>query len=110
MSTTVEILSWHGIPTGVRARDENGEVVAHLPRRFQVAVDALAMKTGLVAYEPYLAGFEYSEPAPHEGSAGEAASAVAAALAEEYSPSLVKAISREVEARLGPAGDAASPE
>lgn len=98
--TTYEILTWHGIPTGVRATDGEGQVVEHLPPRFQVAVDALSMKTGQTDYEAYLAGWQYSDPIERQGSAEEVAKAVAAEIEASYTPKRVKEISREAQARL----------
>lgn len=98
--STYEILAWHGIPTGVRATDEEGQVVEHLPPRFQVAVDALSMKTGLTEYEEYLAGWEYSDPVERQGSAEEVAKAVAEEIVASYTPKRVKEISRKAQARL----------
>lgn len=98
--STYEILTWHGIPTGVRATDTQGQVVEHLPLRFQVAVDAVAMKTGRTEDEAYLAGWQYSEPAERAGSATEVARAIAAELVAEYPPGRIKELCRTLESQL----------
>ncbi len=90
--TTYEILYWHGIPTGVKATDAEGEAVAHLPGRFQAAVDTLSMKTGLTDYESYLAGWVYSAPEKGEGPAREVVERVAAELVEAYTHERVQQI------------------
>lgn len=100
MTTYYEILTWHGIPTGVRASDEAGQVVEHLPPRFQVAVDAVAMSAGLTEYEDYLAGWRYSEPMERAGSAPDVARTVAEEVASRYPPKRVRELRRALEAKL----------
>lgn len=95
-----QILSWHGIPTGVKATDAGGEVRVHLPRRFQVAVDAVATAAGRTETEAYLAGWQWSEPAEREGAAREVAEIIAAELEASYTPQRVKSMRRELEREL----------
>ncbi|MCZ7571719.1 MAG: virulence factor [Ardenticatenaceae bacterium] len=95
-----QILSWHGIPTGVKAKDSDGEARENLPRRFQVAVDAVATATGRTGTKEYLAGWQWSDPLERPGTAREIAQAVATELAESYLPSRVKALCRNLEACL----------
>ena len=59
---TYQILSWHGIPTGVKAKDTNEEKRENFPRRFQAAVDAVATATGNIGTKAYLAGWKWSQP------------------------------------------------
>ena len=40
---TYQVLSWHGIPVQVRARDKSGQVSKKLDDRFMDAVDKAAM-------------------------------------------------------------------
>ena len=98
--TTYEILYWHGIPTGVKATDADGDAVEHLPSRFQAAVDTLSMKTGLTDYESYLAGWVYSAPENGEGTRREVAGRVAAELVEAYPHERVQQIVRAKSAEL----------
>lgn len=95
-----QIVSWHGIPTGVKVEDEAGQVRENLPRRFQIAVDAAATATGRVNNKDYLAGWEWSEPLERAGTAKEVAIAVAAELNETFSPARVKEMRQELEQRL----------
>lgn len=95
-----QIMTWHGLPTGVKAEDAGGQVRAKLPRRFQVAVDAVATATGRIEGRAYLKGYQWSEPQDRDGTAREVADAVAAELEETYSPARVKELSRELEHRL----------
>ena len=97
---TYQILSWHGIPTGVRARDEEGMASENLPLRFQAAVDAAATETGHVGTKEYLAGWNWSEKVKRDGSAREAARAVALEVEEDYPPERIKILRREITSRL----------
>ncbi|RMF78871.1 MAG: hypothetical protein D6737_13300 [Chloroflexi bacterium] len=98
--TTYQMLTWHGIPTGVKAKDEHGEARQNLPIRFQAAVDAVATAVGHTETTAYLAGWQWSEPAERDGSAEEVARAVADELVAEYSPERIKALRHEIEQRL----------
>ncbi len=97
---TYQILSWHGIPTGVRARGDGEDKRENLPIRFQAAVDAVATNTGNIGTKAYLAGWQWSKPVPREGTAADVASAVVIELETEYTPEKVKQIRQEIEARL----------
>lgn len=78
--TTYQILYWHDIPVQVRAGGRRDRFSVVLPERFQTAVDSAAMAAGLAETDNYLAGFHWSEPAEHDGTAPEVATAVADAL------------------------------
>ena len=95
-----QIMSWHGIPTGVKAEDEGGQARENLPRRFQVAVDAVATATNRINTKDYLAGWQWSDPLEREGSAQAVAKAVAAELDESYSAARVKELRQELEQTL----------
>ena len=94
------ILYWHGIPTGVRAWDANGEVRESLPQRFQVAVDAVATATGRIGTQSYLAGWQWGAVKQQEGSAREVARAIADELVDAFSPDRVKSMRQELERSL----------
>jgi len=97
---TYQILSWHGIPTGVKAKDENGEKRVNLARRFQVTVDDVATKTGNIGTKAYLSGWHWSEPVDQEGSAVQVAGDLAAQIEEEYTAEKVKSLRQELEISL----------
>ena len=97
---TYQILSWHGIPTGVKAKDENEEKRVNLPRRFQVAVDDVATKTGNIGTKAYLAGWQWSAPLDQDGPAPEVANAVAARVENDYTAEKVKSLKQELEVSL----------
>jgi hypothetical protein len=54
MSATLTIISWRDIPAQVTAKSEAGSARAELSERFQKAIDAAAMKAGLVDMDLYL--------------------------------------------------------
>lgn len=78
------VLSWHGIPSQVKALDEDGSSVSRLlPGAFQRRIDEEAMRLGLHGTDEYLDGWEWSAEREREGVAAEVADAVAAELAGE---------------------------
>ncbi len=81
---TYQILSWHGIPVQVRARDASGRASVQLPSRFQEAIDAAAMAAKQISSDAYTDGFEWSARQDREGSAQAVAEVVAAELDARY--------------------------
>lgn len=79
-----KILYWHGIPSQVRATDENGRVNKELPQRFQEAIDEAAMALGKIGSDSYTDGFQWGEEIEHTGTAEEAAEAIAIEIAQKY--------------------------
>jgi hypothetical protein len=79
-----KILFWQGIPSQVRATDENGRLTRRLPERFQKTIDEAAMALGMIGSDTYTNGFTWGEESEHPGSAEEVAEAIAAELDEKY--------------------------
>lgn len=79
-----KILYWKGIPSQVRATDENGRTNKQLPERFQVAIDEAAMALGIIGSDEYTSGFSWGEEMEHPGTAEEAADAIAVELNKKY--------------------------
>ena len=79
-----KILYWKGIPSQVRATDENGRINKQLPQNFQEAIDNAAMALGLIGSDAYTDGFEWGEELEHPGTADEAAENVAIEIAKKY--------------------------
>ncbi len=79
-----KILYWHGIPSQVRATDEDGRVGKQLPARFQETIDDAAMALGLFGSEEYTDGFQWGEEIDRAGSAQEVADAVVAELDAKF--------------------------
>lgn len=81
---TYQILSWHGIPVQVRAKQKRKRVSVMLPDRFQEAVDRAAMSAGLIGDDAYLDGFTWSKAQARTGTPKSVAEAVAAELDANY--------------------------
>ena len=79
-----KILYWKGIPSQVRATDENGRVSRRLPQRFQEAIDEAAMALGKIGTDSYTNGFEWGEELERPGTAEESADVVATELDKKY--------------------------
>lgn len=79
-----QVLFWHDIPLQVRAGNRRNRVSFELAPRFQVAIDQVAMASGLVGTDEYLDGFHWSEIQERDGSAEEVAATVAAELEASY--------------------------
>jgi len=79
-----KILYWHGIPSQVRATDENGRVGKPLPQRFQEAIDDAAMALGKIGTNSYTDGFQWGEELEHPGTAEEVANAIATELDKKH--------------------------
>lgn len=79
-----KILYWKGIPSQVRATDENGRVNKPLPQSFQEAIDNAAMSLGLIGSDSYTNGFEWGEESEHPGTAEEVAENIAVETAKKY--------------------------
>ena len=71
---------WKHIPSHVKAWDEGTEVKRMLPDRFQVAIDAYAMKDGSTDMDAYLEGWSRGPVEEREGSPEEVLTAVIAEL------------------------------
>ncbi len=100
---TYQILSWHGIPIGVKASDAEGHARENLPERFQVAIDAVAMATGLTDSKDYMDGFEWADAAERSGTAQEAAQAMVADLVADFTAQRMKEVRQELEGELSSA-------
>lgn len=67
---------WKHIPSQVKAWDGTSEVKRMLPDRFQVAIDAYAMKDGSTEMDAYLEGWAWGPVEERDGSAEEVLTAV----------------------------------
>lgn len=82
--TQVRIMYWKEIPVQVQARDDSGVVSRQLDPRFQQGVDAISMFDGSAGADEYLMAWEWGEYADAEGTAAEAAAALAARLNRDF--------------------------
>lgn len=100
------ILAWHGIPTGVQARDESGQARVTLSVRFQATVDQVAAAVGHTDTKPYLAGWHWSDWTERAGSSREVADSIASELEDAYPQGRLKDMLRELKVSLMASGGA----
>ena len=79
-----KILYWKGIPSQVRATDQNGRASRQLPQRFQEAIDEAAMSLGKIGTDSYTNGFEWGDELERPGTAEEVADAIATELDNQH--------------------------
>ena len=82
--TQVRIMYWKEIPVQVQARDGAGAVSRQLDPRFQQGVDAVALFDGSAGADEYITAWEWGEYADADGTASEAADALAARLNDNF--------------------------
>lgn len=99
-----QVMSWNGIPTGVRATDPDGQARVELSPRFQAVIDDIATRTGITEGKDYLADWGWSDPEERSGSAGEVAGQVAAEVEDAYPLGRLGDLRRELVSRLGTGG------
>ena len=78
------ILYWQDIPSVVEARDENGVHKLELDQKFQVLIDAVAMRKGMAGTDAYLEEWRRGKRRARDGTAKDVANAVKAELEAEY--------------------------
>lgn len=98
---TYQILSWHGIPLQVRAKDASGRCSWLLAGRFQEAADAAAMLAGLTKADAYVEGLSWSDRAEREGSAEDVAQAIAAELEAAHPTLDARAVAQQIRRQSG---------
>ena len=74
-----QVMFWKHIPSQVKAWDGDAQVKKMMPDRFQVAIDAYAMKDGSTDMDAYLDGWRWG---PVEAMAGTPEEVLAAVVAE----------------------------
>jgi len=78
------ILYWRDIPSMVEAREGRTKAKIQLSDRFQVLIDAVAMRRGLVGTDAYIEQWRRGEKQSRAGTADDVAAAVAAELEAQY--------------------------
>ena len=63
-----QVMFWKHIPSQVKAWDDSGEAKAMMPDRFQVAIDAYAMKEGSSDMDAYLEGWHWGPVEERDGA------------------------------------------
>jgi uncharacterized protein YfaP (DUF2135 family) len=71
---------WKHIPSQVKAWKGDAQVKRMMPDRFQVAIDAFAMKDGSTDMDAYLDGWRWGPVEEREGTPDEVLAAVVAEL------------------------------
>ena len=79
-----QILYWKEIPSVVEARDATGSATVQLSERFQLLIDAMAMKLGLDGTDEYLEQWDHGDEQERPGGARDVADAVARELEEKF--------------------------
>ncbi len=88
----VRIMYWKEIPVQVQAVDESGTVSRQLDERFRQGVDAVSMFDGSSGSDDYLDAWEWGRYSDAEGSAADAADALAERLDRNFPPDFVARI------------------
>lgn len=78
------ILYWQNIPSMVEAREGRTKKKVQLSDRFQVLIDAVAMRKNLVGTDAYIEQWRRGERQTRDGNAEEVAAAVSAELETQY--------------------------
>jgi len=63
-----QVMFWKHIPSQVKAWDGASEVKRMMPDRFQVAIDAFAMKDGSTDMDAYLEGWHWGAVEERDGA------------------------------------------
>jgi Virulence factor len=79
-----QVLYWKDIPSVVEASDGTGTAKVQLSDRFQVLIDAVAMRLGLAGTDAYLDQWEHGDEQERPGSPGDVAKAVAQELEAQF--------------------------
>lgn len=79
-----QVMFWKHIPSQVKAWDGGGEAKRMLPDRFQVAIDAFAMKDGSTDMDAYLDGWAWGPVEERPGSANEVLDLISAEIETSY--------------------------
>jgi hypothetical protein len=79
-----QVMFWKHIPSQVKAWDESGETKRMLPDRFQVAIDAFAMKDGSTDMDAYLDGWAWGPVEERDGPAQDVLESVTSEIDASY--------------------------
>jgi hypothetical protein len=75
-----QVMFWKHIPSQVKAWEGDAQVKRMMPDRFQVAIDAYAMKDGSTDMDAYLDGWRWGPVETMNGAPDEVLAAVVAEL------------------------------
>jgi hypothetical protein len=80
-----KIVYWKDIPSFVQATEGSEKVKLELSERFQLLIDAVAMRLGLVGSDEYVDQWHHGDEEKRPGSAREVAQGVVAELEGRFS-------------------------
>jgi hypothetical protein len=66
-----QVMYWKHIPSQVKAWEGDTQAKRMMPDRFQVAIDAFAMKDGSTDMDAYLDGWRWADSQQRDGSPDE---------------------------------------
>ncbi len=89
-TSSVQIVYWRDIPAQVKVKAGRVRAAQPLTERFQEAIDAAAMRAGLIGTDDYLSQWRTDEPEEREGEPEAVAQARAAELEAAYSDELLR--------------------
>jgi hypothetical protein len=89
------ILYWKDIPSVVEASDATDSATVQLSDRFQLLIDAVAMKLGLDGTDEYLEQWDHGDEQERPGRARDVADAVARELEEKFGDYRVRGLGGE---------------
>jgi len=75
-----QVMYWKHIPSQVKAWEGDAQVKRMMPDRFQVAIDAFAMKDGSTDMDAYLDGWRWGPVEARDGAPEDVLAAVVAEL------------------------------
>ncbi len=75
-----QVMYWKHIPSQVKAWEGDAQVKRMMPDRFQVAIDAYAMKDGSTEMDAYLDGWRWGQVESRDGTPEEVLATVVAEL------------------------------
>ncbi|MBI2504810.1 MAG: virulence factor [Candidatus Latescibacteria bacterium] len=79
-----QVLYWRDIPAQLKAYEGKRPISQALSERFQVEIDRIAMKEGLVGTDEYLDQWQWSEAQERPGTAREVLEEVAGELEARF--------------------------
>jgi hypothetical protein len=88
----VTIIYWRDIPAQVLVGSGRKAVKRELSERFQVAIDAAAMKAGARETDAYLADWHKAAAGSHEGEPDAIVATVAAKIEADYDKAKLRAL------------------
>lgn len=89
---TLQIVYWRDIPAQVKTRVGRERGAAQCSQRFQDAIDAAAMRAGLIGTDDYLAEWRTSEAVEREGAPDVVAQSAVAELESAYNDERLRAL------------------